>query len=60
MQGEFSRAHACPESPRGDNLSFRLDTDLLDGFAVAVPEPRTLMLLVVGAVAIARRRRALR
>ena len=44
----------------GDNLSFRLDTDLLDGFAVTVPEPSAIVLLLVGAVAMARRRRALR
>jgi hypothetical protein len=44
----------------GDNLSFRLDTDLLDGAPTSVPEPATVALLVIGAVFVVRRHRAVR
>jgi hypothetical protein len=46
----------------GDNFSFTADTDLLDGGAVAVPEPSALALLIVGALTLlgAARRRLIR
>ncbi len=46
----------------GDSFSFTADTDLLDGGAVAVPEPSALGLLTVGALTLlgAARRRQIR